>query len=256
MSTSHPILTMFPPRDGEKVPGVTLKYFTARNRRRAFNFLVGEFKKSGITRSELAFRTGKSRALISRLLGQPSNLTADTAAELLFAICGGEIQYSVAHPLSRRLAISRDENLQNRQFSDSDHYSEPMPNSAPSSPQPHEPAAIDEPNETQSIALPNPVVGIQAAPLPTGRVDDIVEAKILPSPFLSFTNGSDSYWAQRFPAVHSGNVDVMTSLSVHRSTHVVLSNVGNDTTRLVKDSPLLAPPAASRLSGQRLAAAI
>jgi hypothetical protein len=39
---------------------------------------------------------------MSRLLGQPGNLTADTAAELLFAISGGEIQYSMAYKISRQ----------------------------------------------------------------------------------------------------------------------------------------------------------
>lgn len=96
---------MSPPTPGEKVPGVTSKYFNARNRRRLFNFLTREFEKSGITRAELAVRTGKSRALISRLLGQPSNLTADTAEELLFAISGGEIEYHVVYPLSRETSI-------------------------------------------------------------------------------------------------------------------------------------------------------
>jgi hypothetical protein len=55
----------------------------------------------GITQAELAVRTGKSREIISRLLGQPSNLTADTAAELLFAISGGEIEDHITYPLNR-----------------------------------------------------------------------------------------------------------------------------------------------------------
>jgi transcriptional regulator with XRE-family HTH domain len=60
--------------------------------------LKREFEMSGITRAELAVRTGKSRALISRLLGQPSNLTVDTAAQLIFAISGKEIQYGAVRP--------------------------------------------------------------------------------------------------------------------------------------------------------------
>jgi transcriptional regulator with XRE-family HTH domain len=89
---------MSPPVPGEKVPSVTSRYFNARNRRRSFDFLTRKFKESGITRAELAVRTGKSRALISRLLGQPGNLTADTMAELLFAMSGEEIQYSAVRP--------------------------------------------------------------------------------------------------------------------------------------------------------------
>lgn len=96
---------MSPPVPGEKVPGVTSRYFKARNRGRVFDLLTREFEKSGISRAELAVRTGKSRALISRLLGQPSNLTCDTAAELLFAISGGEIEYRVAYPLSRETRV-------------------------------------------------------------------------------------------------------------------------------------------------------
>lgn len=98
MSTSHPISKMSPPATGEKVPSVTFRYFNARNRRRGFDFLSRKFKESGITRAELAIRTGKSRALMSRLLGQPGNLTADTMAELLFAMSGEEIQYSASRP--------------------------------------------------------------------------------------------------------------------------------------------------------------
>jgi hypothetical protein len=92
---------MFPPIPERRVPSVTFSYFNARNRRHVYNFLMREFRRSGITQAELAVRTGKSREIISRLLGQPSNMTADTAAELIFAISGGEIEYHITYPLNR-----------------------------------------------------------------------------------------------------------------------------------------------------------
>jgi hypothetical protein len=84
------------------VPGITFRYFNARNRRRAFDFLMKEFSMSGITRAELAIRTGKSRALISRLLGQPGNMTLDTMEELLFGISGKEVRYAAESPSVRQ----------------------------------------------------------------------------------------------------------------------------------------------------------
>lgn len=101
MTTSHPIFKMSPPLPGERVPNVTFSYFNSRNRRRAFDFLVREFVKSGITKSELAVRTGKSKAQISRLFGRPANLTTDTIGELLFAISGKQLELSGADPFKR-----------------------------------------------------------------------------------------------------------------------------------------------------------
>ena len=94
MTASHPISKMSPPMPGEKVPRANLTYFKARNRGRLFDFLTRKFQESGITRAELAIRTGRSTEQISCLLGQPGNPTADTMAELLFAMCGEEIHYS------------------------------------------------------------------------------------------------------------------------------------------------------------------
>ncbi|HUB15950.1 MAG TPA: hypothetical protein VMB34_28650 [Acetobacteraceae bacterium] len=84
------------------MPGVTFSYFNSRNRRHAFNFLMSEFRRSGITKAELAVRTGKSKAQISRLLGQPSNLTTDTMGELLFAMSGEELEYSGVDPFKHQ----------------------------------------------------------------------------------------------------------------------------------------------------------
>jgi len=89
---------MSPPRPGERVPDVTFSYFDSRNRRSQYELVVREFEESGISRSELATRTGKSPAQISRLLGQPSNMTSDTMSELLFAIRGRVIKYEAIDP--------------------------------------------------------------------------------------------------------------------------------------------------------------
>jgi len=103
MNISHPISTLSPPAPGARVPNVTFSYINARNRRRAFGLLMREFRKSGITRAELAIRTGKSKAQISRLLGQPRNLTMDTLGELLFAISGKELDYGGADPFKHQV---------------------------------------------------------------------------------------------------------------------------------------------------------
>lgn len=94
MTASHPISKVSPPMPGKKAPRANFTYFKARNRRRLFDFLTRKFKESGITHAELAIRTGRSTGQISCLLGQPGNLTANTMAELLFAMCGEEIHYS------------------------------------------------------------------------------------------------------------------------------------------------------------------
>ena len=99
MTISHPISRLSPPIEGGRVPDVTFSYFNSGNRRRAFTFLVREFDKSGLTRSELAVGAGKSKAQISRLLGRPTNLTTDTMGELLFAISGKTPKYRSYRPI-------------------------------------------------------------------------------------------------------------------------------------------------------------
>jgi hypothetical protein len=87
------------PRGDERIPVGTLGYFQARNRNRIYELVLQEFLRSGITKAALARRLGKRPEIVSRLLGAPGNWTLDTVSDLLFAIAGGEPEYSVAHPL-------------------------------------------------------------------------------------------------------------------------------------------------------------
>jgi len=102
MTTFPAISGLSEPVDGDRIPVATVSYITARNRRHLFEMIQTEFVKSGITQAQLCARMGKGSDRISRLLGQPANLTADTAAEILFAMSGGEIQYHVTYPVNRR----------------------------------------------------------------------------------------------------------------------------------------------------------
>jgi hypothetical protein len=61
--------------------------------RRAFD----EEARSGLTRQALADRIGASRALVSRWLAKPSNMTIETAARLMFAM-GRELKVAERRP--------------------------------------------------------------------------------------------------------------------------------------------------------------
>lgn len=89
------------PVSGERVSPETFAYMTARAKRQAYNFVIREFKSSGITKAELARRLGKGADRVSKILGGPSNWTIGTVAELLFAICGGEPTWGIAFPLDK-----------------------------------------------------------------------------------------------------------------------------------------------------------
>ena len=88
------------PVGADKISIGTLGYVRARHRQRQYDLLVGEFKKGGITQADLARRLGKSPEVVSRLLARPSNLEADTFADLLFAISGATVKMEVAHPFA------------------------------------------------------------------------------------------------------------------------------------------------------------
>ena len=53
-----------------------------------YNHIVRRFNESAITRTELARRSGKTTAQISRWLASPHNWTVETAGIILFAING------------------------------------------------------------------------------------------------------------------------------------------------------------------------
>jgi hypothetical protein len=60
---------------------------------------MNEFEKSGISQATLARRLGKNPDRICKLLAGPGNWRSTTASDLLFAISGAELKYSVSYPL-------------------------------------------------------------------------------------------------------------------------------------------------------------
>jgi hypothetical protein len=100
MSTSQ-TTRLCKPSPGERIPPETLGYFRSRAKRQAYELVIREFQKSGLTQAELARRLGKGRDRISRMLGGPGNWTLVTVSDLLFAICGGTPKYSVDYPLEK-----------------------------------------------------------------------------------------------------------------------------------------------------------
>jgi transcriptional regulator with XRE-family HTH domain len=86
---------------GERIPQATFSYFKTRNKLRLFDVVKKEFKKSGLSQAELAIRMGKGKDRICKLLAAPGNWTSDTASEILFAISGSELVYSIGYPFER-----------------------------------------------------------------------------------------------------------------------------------------------------------
>ncbi|KKB81042.1 hypothetical protein VW35_02420 [Devosia soli] len=71
----------------------------ANSRHLAHELIVAAFKKSGLTKAEVAKRLGwKDRSRISKLLNVPANITVETLGELLFVIDGSEPNYSQNWP--------------------------------------------------------------------------------------------------------------------------------------------------------------
>src|SRR5262249_39772289 len=89
------------PTGSNRVPLGTFGYFQARNKRNAYDIVMEEFEKSGLSQADLARRLGKGTDLVCRLLGGPGNWTLDTLSDLLFAISGATPVYSLDYPLTR-----------------------------------------------------------------------------------------------------------------------------------------------------------
>src|SRR5262245_56688638 len=68
-----------------KISRGTLTYVRGRNQHRAYDLVIRELKKSGITQADLARRLDKGQDAISRLLSRPRNWELDTLSDLLFA---------------------------------------------------------------------------------------------------------------------------------------------------------------------------
>jgi hypothetical protein len=103
MSTSR-TSALSKPTGSDKISVGTLGYVRARNRQRAYDLVVRELKKSGITQAELARRLGKGQDAVSRLLSRPGNWELDTLSDLLFAISGSVPRFSADDPLPARPA--------------------------------------------------------------------------------------------------------------------------------------------------------
>ena len=89
------------PETDDKISAGTLRYMAVRNRQKAFDLVIKEFKKSGISQATLGRRLGKAPEVISRLLARPRNWELDTFSELMFGISGVQPHYSVSLPHGR-----------------------------------------------------------------------------------------------------------------------------------------------------------
>ena len=97
MSTSQTV-ARFDPNSTEKISSGTLAYIRARNKNALYNLIIREFKKSGLTQTDLAKRMGRTADVVCRLLGRPTNMEIDTASDFLFAICGAAFRFETHRP--------------------------------------------------------------------------------------------------------------------------------------------------------------
>jgi len=100
MSTSQ-TSKLSKPEGREPISAPTLAYFRSRNRRRLHSLILQEFRDSGISQIELCGRLRKDPATVSKMLASPGNWGVDTASDLLFAIRGGQLNYSLDYPLDK-----------------------------------------------------------------------------------------------------------------------------------------------------------
>lgn len=87
MSTSR-TAGLSEPVGNDKISLGTLGYVRARVRQRAFELIMREFRKSGLSQADFARRLGKAPEVVSRLLSRPRNLEMDTFSDMLFAATG------------------------------------------------------------------------------------------------------------------------------------------------------------------------
>jgi hypothetical protein len=100
MSTSQTTF-LSRPVPGEAVLPETFAYLRGRAKRKAYDLVIREFRKSGISKTELARRLGKTLPEVSRMLGGPANWTIATVTDLLFAISGGVPKWDIEFPLDK-----------------------------------------------------------------------------------------------------------------------------------------------------------
>jgi hypothetical protein len=101
MTTFRTTSRLSKPEGRERIPQPNLAYLQTRNRLHLFRLVHEAFQKSGLSQADLASRLGKGTDRICKILGSPGNWTADTASDLIFAITGGVLKYSISYPLDR-----------------------------------------------------------------------------------------------------------------------------------------------------------
>jgi hypothetical protein len=90
--------------DGPPIPESKRIYFQERLRNRFFEFLLNKFVEQqlhGLTKAKLARRIGKTPDVVHRWLSAPSNLTLDTASDLLLGIHAEELEMGTSSLLNR-----------------------------------------------------------------------------------------------------------------------------------------------------------
>jgi len=90
--------------DGPAIPESKRVYFQQRLRDRFFDFIIGCFLReqaNGLTKAKLARRIGKPPEVVNRWLAAPSNLTLDSASDLLLGICAEELEPNGRSVLNR-----------------------------------------------------------------------------------------------------------------------------------------------------------
>lgn len=100
MTFSQSTSTLAEPAGDERIDPSTLAYSSARNCRKIYSAIIKEFKKSKLTQAQLARRMGQRTDVICRWLSGPGNYTLNTVSNLIFGISGGELTYTISHPLA------------------------------------------------------------------------------------------------------------------------------------------------------------
>lgn len=99
MTTSRRKHILCEPVGTKPVSVGTLAYFAERLRNRVYEIVIDEFEASGVSKATLARRLRKNPSQLTRWLGAPGNWELDSISDVLFSIRGGELNFSVGHPL-------------------------------------------------------------------------------------------------------------------------------------------------------------
>jgi hypothetical protein len=91
------------PTGADPIAPTSFGYLRARIKQSAYDLVIKEFKKSGLSQADLAKRLGKPNRTdqICKLLGGPGNWTLETVSDLMFAISGGVVKFDVMYPLEK-----------------------------------------------------------------------------------------------------------------------------------------------------------